>query len=177
MIKEKKDEIKEDDLNFNIEKKPTPYRNTLSYSKTLSKKMDMGKIIEKKKREIKLLVRKKLGNSEFFINPRKPSPLRKLEKGLEKFLFSRNSNLLIHFPKIRKKLWYEQQKISHDLNEKIDIGSLIYSQLKNHTNNTVEKYLNRSSIFKIENHGNLINDEYQKIILEKQRKSNIFKSI
>ena len=29
MIKEKKDEIKEDDLNFNIEKKPTPYRNTL----------------------------------------------------------------------------------------------------------------------------------------------------
>ena len=177
MIKEKKDKIKEDDLNFNIEKKPTPYRNTLSFSKTLSKKMDMGKIIEKKKREIKLLVKKKLGNSEFFINPRKPSPLRKLEKGLEKFLFSRNSNLLIHFPKIRKKLWYEQQKISHDLNEKIDIGSLIYSQLKNHTNNTVEKYLNRSSIFKIENHGNLINDEYQKIILEKQRKSNIFKSI
>ena len=172
MKKEKKDEIKEDELNFNIEKKPTPYKNTLRFSKSLSKRMDMDKIIDKKKREIKLLVKKKLGNSEFFINPRKPSPLKKLEKGLEKYLFSRNSNLLIHFPKIRKKLWFEQQKISHDLNEKIDIGSFIYSQLKNHNNKTVENYLKRSSIFKIENNGNLINDEYQKIILEKQRQLN-----
>ncbi len=172
MKKEKKDEIKEDELNFNIEKNPTPYKNTLRFSKSLSKRMDMDKIIDKKKREIKLLVKKKLGNSEFFINPRKPSPLKKLEKGLEKYLFSRNSNLLIHFPKIRKKLWFEQQKISHDLNEKIDIGSFIYSQLKNHKNKTVENYLKRSSIFKIENNGNLINDEYQKIILEKQRQLN-----
>ncbi len=177
MKKQKIDEIKEDELNFNIEKKPTPYTNTLTFSKSLSKRMDMDKIIDKKKREIKLLVKKKLGNSEFFINPRKPSPLKKLEKGLENFLFSRNSNFLIHFPKIRKKLWYEQRKISNDLNEKIEIGSFIYSQLKNHKNKTVEKYLTKSSIFKIENHGNLINDEYQKIILEKQRKSNVFKTI
>ena len=49
MIKEKKDEIKEDELNFNIEKKPTPYKNTLRFSKSLSKRMDMDKIIDKKK--------------------------------------------------------------------------------------------------------------------------------
>ena len=177
MKKQKEEKLNSElQLDFNIERNPTFYNGTVNLENNFLKKMNINKIIDGKKREIKLLVKKKLGKTEFSINKRKPSPLKFLEKGLEKLFFSRNSDLLVHFPKIRKKLWYEQQRISNDLNEKIDIGSLVYFQLKDSKlNNLNEKYLKRSSIFKIENSADTVENEIQKIMNQRRRQSQMLK--
>ena len=174
MKEEKKVEINNEGLNFNIENNPTFYQGALKLENNFFKKINMNRIIEGKKKEIKYLVKQKLGNLGFILNERKPSPLKFLEKGLQKYLFSKNSDFLVNFPKIRKKYLYEQHKVSNNLNEKIDIGSLVYLQLKDSQSNLLqEKYLKRSSIFKVENSADTIENEYQKIISQKKRNSKI----
>ena len=128
MKEQKTVEINNEGLNFNIEKNPTFYQGALKLENNFFKKLNINKIIEGKKKEIKYLVKNKLGNLGFIINQRKPSPLKFFEKGLQKHLFSKNSDFLVHFPKIRKKYLYEQHRVSNNLNEKIDIGSLVYLQ-------------------------------------------------
>ena len=174
MKEEKKVEINNEGLNFNIENNPTFYQGALKLENNFFKKINMNRIIEGKKKEIKYLVKQKLGNLGFILNQRKPSPLKFLEKGLQKYLFSKNSDFLVNLPKIRKKYLYEQHKVSNNLNEKIDIGSLVYLQLKDSQSNLLqEKYLKRSSIFKVENSADTIENEYQKIISQKKRNSKI----
>ena len=174
MKEQKTVEINNEGLNFNIEKNPTFYQGALKLENNFFKKLNINKIIEGKKKEIKYLVKNKLGNLGFIINQRKPSPLKFFEKGLQKHLFSKNSDFLVHFPKIRKKYLYEQHRVSNNLNEKIDIGSLVYLQLKDTQSNLLqEKYLKRSSIFKIENSADTVENEYQKIISQRKRNSQI----
>ena len=91
MINKKDLKIKIEDLNYNDDSNPTFYKDAMNLKQNISKKtINFNKIIEKKKKEIKNLVKKKLGNTEFYRNQRKPSPLKFLEKGLEKLLFSKN---------------------------------------------------------------------------------------
>jgi len=174
MKEQKTVEINNEELNFNIDNNPTFYEGTGKLENNFFKKLNINNIIERKKKEIKYLVKKKLGNADFFINPRKPSPLKFLEKGFQKYLFSKNSDFLVHFPKIRKKYLFEKHRVSNDLNEKINIGSLVYLQLKDNQSNFLqEKYLKRSSIFKVENTADTIENELQKIISERKRNSQI----
>ena len=174
MKEQKTVEINNEELNFNIDNNPTFYEGTGKLENNFFKKLNINNIIERKKKEIKYLVKKKLGNADFFINPRKPSPLKFLEKGFQKYLFSKNSDFLVHFPKIRKKYLFEKNRVSNDLNEKINIGSLVYLQLKDNQSNFLqEKYLKRSSIFKVENTADTIENELQKIISERKRNSQI----
>ena len=161
MINKKDLKIKIEDLSCSDDSNPTFYKDTMNLKQNISKKINFNKIIEKKKKEIKNLVKKKLGNTEFYRNQRKP----------------KNSDLLFHFPKIRKKIWHERRKQINDLNEKIEVGSLLYLHLKNNkNNNNQEQYLKRSSIFKFENHEDTIEEEYQKIVNKKKRNSHFYKS-
>ena len=77
MINIKDLKIKIEDLNYNDDSNPVFYKDAMNLKQNISKKtINFNKIIEKKKKEIKNLVKKKLGNTEFYRNQRKPSPLR-----------------------------------------------------------------------------------------------------
>ena len=97
---------------------------------------------------------------------------------MKKFYFDQDSFLLRKFPLIRKKMMQEKAKKKHDLDKKINAGSLLFYNLKNKNNsienrkaNILTKYLKRSSIFEFKPEKDAIENEFQKIIIKKKRES------
>ena len=83
--------------------------------------------IKKKKHEISEMFRKKFGRN--FLNV-KPDSLILFQKLFGQYLFDPDSQFLSHFPKLQRKLKQERRVTEFKLKDKINMGALVYYDLK-----------------------------------------------
>ena len=103
------------------------FKNFLANNQEDKKELKLSKEIIKKKYQISSLFNKKFG--KHFLN-QKPESLKLFEKRLAKYLFDPDSKFLTKFPRLQRKLKHEK-KISEELLEaKIDIGSMVFYDLR-----------------------------------------------
>ena len=177
--KKKKTFVKTE-LDFNKERNLTPYKEILKIKK--NKHINLEFIMDNKRKELLNMIKNRIGFPEN--NVIKPNSLLKFEKELKQSLISkeRNFNFLNNIP-ILKKALFKERKDSIDLEEKIDVGSLLYYNLKtddntieNKTNTLKLRYLESSTNFKVNNVNNVFETEFQKIKLkQKNSNSSVFK--
>ena len=163
----------ENNLDFNKEKYLTPYKDILITKKNIKKKLNLEHIMDCKKKEILNMIKNKIGlpkNNKTI----KPDSLIKFEKGLRKEFFKKDSVLYQKNPYLRRKL-FDDRKHTFNLKEKIDVGSLVYYNLKNEdtnldnkNNNNKLRYLESSSNYKVNMGNNLYEIEFQKIKLKQK---------
>ena len=91
--------------------------------------------IKKKKHEISEMFRKKFGRN--FLNV-KPDSLILFQKLFGQYLFDPDSQFLSHFPKLQRKLKQERRVTESKLKDKIDMGALVYYDLKTKGKNDFE---------------------------------------
>ena len=103
------------------------YENFLDKNLEDNKKLKLGKEINKKKHEISSMFRKKFGRD--FLNV-KPDSLIIFQKQFGQFLFDPDSQFLSNFPKLQRKLRHERKISEFKLKEKIDMGAMIFYDLK-----------------------------------------------
>ena len=121
--------------NYLKHKKPFPedYSGSLLYQNFLNKNLEgnekllLGSEIKKKKHEISSMFRKKFGRN--FLNV-KPDSLIIFQKLFGQYLFDPESQFLAHFPKLQRKLRHERKISEFKLKEKIDMGAMVYLDLK-----------------------------------------------
>ena len=171
--------ILEDNLNIQNMKYPLLYHDNIKLKRHLKKSFNFNKIIDNKKNEIKSMVKNKLGKTDFLYIRRKPSPLLKFEKGLEKYLFDLNGDFIRNFPLLRRKLINEKEKTKEQLEEKIDAGTLIYFYLKQNDRigDLKKKLLSKSNNFKIKKDKDIIQEEFIKLKIDERHKRDSVYSI
>ena len=169
----------EDNLNIQNMKYPLLYHDNIKLKRHLKKSFNFNKIIDNKKNEIKSMVKNKLGKTDFLYIRRKPSPLLKFEKGLEKYLFDLNGDFIRNFPLLRRKLINEKEKTKEQLEEKIDAGTLIYFYLKQNDRigDLKKKLLSKSNNFKIKKDKDIIQEEFIKLKIDERHKRDSVYSI
>ena len=104
------------------------YQDFLNKNLEDNKELELGTEIKKKKHEISVMFRKKFGRN--FLNV-KPDSLVIFQKLFGKYLFDPESQFLAHFPKLQRKLRKEKKISEFKLKDKIDMGELVYFDLKN----------------------------------------------
>ena len=167
------DEIIEKNLDFNKEINLTPYKDILLKKKNIKKQINLGHIMDNKKKEILNMLKSGIGlpkNNKTI----KPDSLIKFEKGLKKQLINKDSFFFQNNPYLRRK-FFNDRKDTFNLKEKIDVGSLVYYNLKNEDNNLENKnhnqklrYLESSSNYKVNLGNNAYEIEFQKIKLKEK---------
>ena len=105
----------------------TLYDNYLLKILEENKAIKINKEIKNKKQQIATMFRNKLGRD--FLNA-KPDSLILFEKLFGQCLFHPDSQFLEHFPKLRKKLLNERKISELKLKDKIDMGAMLYYDLK-----------------------------------------------
>lgn len=148
-------------------------------SKENNTQLDLTKIIKEKRKEIQKLYINNLGVSKYWHSKRKPSPLRRLEEGMIKFFFKEDSTVLEKFPSLRRQLLKDEHKKDLVLNEKIDVGPLVYLYVKE-VGNTEQARLTDLKTRKLKNSNNyevlpdkdIVETEIQKIISENNKEKN-----
>ena len=105
----------------------TLYDNYLLKILEENKAIKIDKEIKNKKQQIATMFRNKLGRD--FLNA-KPDSLILFEKLFGQCLFHPDSQFLEHFPKLRKKLLNERKISELKLKDKIDMGAMLYYDLK-----------------------------------------------
>ena len=100
--------------------------------KISKKNIILSKEISKKKKIINRLFKERFGNH--FI-PIKLESLKAFENFVKFYLFSPQSKILSRFPKLKKKLLHEKDINYNALNDKINIGSLLYLSLSGNGTN------------------------------------------
>ena len=172
------DEIIEKNLDFNKEIHLTPYKDILLKKRNLKKKIDLGHIMDNKKKEIFNMLKSRIGLSQ---NNKtiKPDALIKFEKGLKKHLKKKDNIFFQNNPYLRRK-FFDDRKDTFNLKEKIDVGSLVYFNLKNEdtnlenkNNNLKLRYLESSSNYKVNMGNDAYEIEFQKIIKQKNSHSHL----
>jgi len=115
------------------------------------KELKLSKEINKRKIQISHLFTEKFG--KHFLN-QKPEQLKILEKRLAQFLFNPNSKFLSKLPKLQRKILQEKKISEPFLRSKIDIGGMVFYELKEKNNkliinsdNAKEKMLSISKNF------------------------------
>ena len=115
------------------------------------KELKLSKEINKRKIQISHMFTEKFG--KHFLN-QKPEQLKILEKRLAKFLFNPNSKFLSKLPKLQRKILQEKKISEPFLRSKIDIGGMVFYELKEKNNkliinsdNAKEKMLSISKNF------------------------------
>ena len=115
------------------------------------KELKLSKEINKRKIQISHLFNEKFG--KHFLN-QKPEQLKILEKRLAQFLFNPNSKFLSKLPKLQRKILQEKKISVPFLRSKIDIGGMVFYELKEKNNkliinndNAKEKMLSISKNF------------------------------
>ena len=91
------------------------------------KELKLSKEINKRKIQISHLFTEKFG--KHFLN-QKPEQLKILEKRLAQFLFNPNSKFLSKLPKLQRKILQEKKISEPFLRSKIDIGGMVFYELK-----------------------------------------------
>ena len=164
--------VLEDNFNIQSMKYPLLYHDNVKLKRHLKKSFNFNKIIDNKKNEIKTMVNNKLGKTDFLYVRRKPSPLFKLQKGLQKYLFDLKGEFIRNFPILRRKLLNEKEKTKELLQEKIDAGTLIYFNLKENDriNDLKKNLLKHSKYFKIKTDKDVFQEEFMKLKIEERHK-------
>jgi hypothetical protein len=115
------------------------------------KELKLSKEITKKKYQISHMFNIKFGKN--FLN-QKPESLKIFEKRLAKYLFDPDSKFLAKFPKLQRKLRHEKKISEEILKSRIDIGSMVFFDLRGknrrktrNINNGKEKILTISKNF------------------------------
>ena len=103
------------------------FKNFLNKKLEDKKELKLSNEIIKKKYEISNMFNKKFGKE--FLN-QKPEALILLEKRLTTYLFDPDSKFLAKFPKLQRKLRHEKKISEKLLKEKIDIGSMVFYDLR-----------------------------------------------
>ena len=148
-------------------------------SKENNIQLDITKIIKEKRKEIQKLYVNNLGVSKYWRSKRKPSPLRRLEEGMINFFFKEDSSVLEKFPSLRRQLLKDEHQKDLVLNEKIDVGPLVYLYVKE-VGNTEEARLTDLKSRQLKNSNNyevlpdkdIVETEIQKIINENNKEKN-----
>ena len=127
------------------------FKNFLTRSHEEKKELKLSKEINKKKYQISHMFNTKFGKN--FLN-QKPEALKIFEKRFAKFLFDPDSQFLSKFPGLRRKLRHEKKISEELLKTKIDIGSMVFYDLRGknrrktrNINNGKEKLLSISKNF------------------------------
>lgn len=103
------------------------FKNFLNKKTEEKKELKLSKEINKKKYQISHMFNIKFGKE--FLN-QKPEALKLLEKRLIKYLFDPDSKFLAKLPKLQRKLRHEKKISEELLKAKIDIGSMIFYDLR-----------------------------------------------
>ena len=103
------------------------FKNFLNKKTEEKKELKLSKEINKKKYQISHMFNIKFGKE--FLN-QKPEALKLLEKRLIKYLFYPDSKFLAKLPKLQRKLRHEKKISEELLKAKIDIGSMIFYDLR-----------------------------------------------
>lgn len=126
------------------------------FQKTPKIKIGLGTAITKKKNLIKSMIVSELGIPKAIKRERKPSALRRLEKGLKNLFFKKDGPVIQKFPKIRQEIIQKDNIRRRSIfDSKINLGSLTYFTLKEgEISNKVEAYLNehKKGIFERSSH-------------------------
>lgn len=126
------------------------------FQKTPKIKIGLGTAITKKKNLIKSMIVSELGIPKAIKRERKPSALRRLEKGLKNLFFKKDGPVIQKFPKIRQEIIQKDNIRRRSIfDSKINLGSLTYYTLKEgDISNKVEAYLNehKKGIFERSSH-------------------------
>jgi hypothetical protein len=128
------------------------FNSILNRQEDFKKELKLNKEIKKKINQVYQMFKNKFGVR--FLN-QKPQSLKIFESQLQPFLFSPNSNFLKRFPKLRRKIIREKKINERLLQEKIDIGAMIFYDLQGGNNkvsrtmsNQKEKILSISKNYK-----------------------------
>ena len=103
------------------------FKNFLNKKTEEKKELKLSKEINKKKYQISHMFNIKFGKE--FLN-QNPEALKLLEKRLIKYLFYPDSKFLAKLPKLQRKLRHEKKISEELLKAKIDIGSMIFYDLR-----------------------------------------------
>ena len=127
------------------------FKNFLMNKQDAKKELKLSKEITKKKYQISHMFNIKFGKN--FLN-QKPESLKIFEKRLAKYLFDPDSKFLAKFPKLQRKLRHEKKISEEILKSRIDIGSMVFFDLRGknrrktrNINNGKEKILTISKNF------------------------------
>ena len=142
------------------------FQNFLINNQDAKKELKLSKEITKKKYQISHMFNTKFGKN--FLN-QKPEALKIFEKRLAKYLFDPDSKFLAKFPKLQRKLRHEKKISEEVLKSKIDIGSLVFFDLRGknrrktrNINNGKEKILTISKNFSSTPIKDIVGDTYYK---------------
>ena len=168
----KKKEIK---LDFNYEKKLTPYKEILQTKKSIKKHININRIVDDKNKEIFNLIRKRIGLPKS--KNKKPNSLIKFENGLKKYMIK--NNFINNISDYDNDL-FKNKRIKSNFKDKIDFGDLVYYNIKeeeeynfeNKINSIKSKYLELSHNYRIKKGNNAVENEYQKLKFQKKNLRN-----
>ena len=112
--------------------------------------------IAKKKNQIRTMIVNELGIPKTTKRVRKPSALKRLEKGLKNLFFKKDGPVTQKFPKIRQEIIHKANTKHHStFDTKINVGSLTYFYLKEgNIQNKTEAYINeyKKNVFERSNY-------------------------
>ena len=112
--------------------------------------------IAKKKNQIRTMIVNELGIPKTTKKIRKPSALKRLEKGLKNLFFKKDGPVTQKFPKIRQEIMHKANTRHHStFDTKINVGSLTYFYLKEgNIQNKTEAYINeyKKNVFERSNY-------------------------
>lgn len=156
-----------DDFEFLNEKTEPIFRQDIMIQKLDKKKsLRLSEEITNRKKLLNRMFDVRFG--KFFLNI-KPESLIIFEKQLRKYFFSPNSKFLYNFPRLRKKLNFNNNINDNKLAAKINVGSLLYFSeankklLKNDNIRTKEKIITFSKNFSTNYTKDVINNEVYKV--------------
>lgn len=131
------------------------------------KELKLSKEINKRKIQISRMFTEKFG--KHFLN-QKPEQLKILERRLARFLFNPNSIFLSKLPKLQRKILQEKKVPEPFLKSKIDIGGMVFYELKEKNNkldmnsdNAKEKMLSISKNFSYKPVKDIIGQTFYKV--------------
>ena len=156
-----------EDFDFLNEKTEPIFRPDIMIQKLDRKKiLGLSQEISNRKKLLNRMFDARFGKFFFDI---KPESLIIFEKQLKKYFFSPNSKFLDNFPRLRKKLHFNNNINDIKLSAKINMGSLLYFSeankklIKKGNINTKEKIINFSKNFSTNYTKDIINNEIYKV--------------
>ena len=156
-----------DDFEFLNEKIEPIIRQDIMIQKLDKKKsLRLSEEITNRKKLLNRMFDVRFG--KFFLDI-KPESLIIFEKQLRKYFFSPNSKFLYNFPRLRKKLNFNNNINDTKLSAKINVGSLLYFSeankklLKNDNIRTKEKIITFSKNFSTNYTKDVVNNEVYKV--------------
>ena len=154
-------------LNINYNDDETLLKDIMSQKIESKKEFALPTEISHKKKQIVNMFNNKFGKS--FLN-RKPEYLIMMEKLLQKYLFDPDSKFLNKLPALKKKLQIERKMNEEMLTTKINMGEMIFYNLRDKndkivrsTTNSKEKILGLSKNFSSKKEKDIVNNQFYKI--------------